>query len=351
MTKKLFFLILFIYSFVGFSQQSYYNDVDLTKSGLALKDELASKITSTHTNFLVYTPGVWEASRKTDVNPENANEVILIYGYSTSGITARTRGINKNGGSTGDWNREHVYPRSLANPSLSTRSPGAGTDAHSLRPSDVDHNRDRGNLAFVESTGNSRRVNGGWYPGDEWKGDVARMMMYMYLRYGDRCLPTVVGIGSSASTPDDMIDLFLKWNAEDPVSEIEDNRNEYHGDTSNRYAQGNRNPFIDNPNLATQIWGGPVANDRWATASVDEELTLKARIFPNPSLNGNVTILSNEQGINEIKVYSILGKEVYTKKNPNFENKAFAIKDLNSGIYLLKIKNKNTLITKKIIVN
>ncbi len=52
-----------------------------------------------------------------------------------------------------------------------------------------------------------------------------------------------------------MIDLFLEWNAEDPVSDFERQRNTYH-DSQQTYAQGNRNPFIDNAYLATRIWGG-----------------------------------------------------------------------------------------------
>jgi chitodextrinase len=85
----------------------------------------------------------------------------------------------------------------------------------------------------------------------------------MYVRYGDVCLPTVVGVGNSGSTPDAMIDLFLQWNIEDPVSDLEKVRNNFHENTSNTYAQGNRNPFIDNPYLATRIWGGDDAQDLW----------------------------------------------------------------------------------------
>jgi chitodextrinase len=70
-------------------------------------------------------------------------------------------------------------------------------------------------------------------------------------------------VGSKEFTEDDMIDLFLQWNVEDPVSDIEVARNEYHENTSNYAAQGNRNPFIDNPYLATRIWGGNSAEDRW----------------------------------------------------------------------------------------
>ena len=86
-----------------------------------------------------------------------------------------------NGGGQGDWNREHTYPKSLGNPNLG--SSGPGSDSHHLRPSDVGYNSQRGNLKFTDGSGNSGNVSGGWYPGDEWKGDIARMMMYMYLRY------------------------------------------------------------------------------------------------------------------------------------------------------------------------
>jgi hypothetical protein len=89
------------------------------------------------------------------------------------------------------------------------------------------------------------------------------MIMYMYLRYGSVCLPTAVGVGSNEFTKDDMIDLFLQWNVEDPVSAIEIARNEYHGNSSEYASQGNRNPFIDNPYLATRIWGGESADDIW----------------------------------------------------------------------------------------
>lgn len=351
MMKKLRLLyILFVLSLNITAQQAYYNNVDLTKTGLALKQELATKIINTHTNFLTYTPDVWEACKATDVNPDNSSEVLLIYGYSSSGRTARTRGINDNGGGNGDWNREHTYPRSLGNPNLG--SSGPGSDAHHLRPSDVQYNSQRGNKPFIDGTGNSVEISGGWFPGNEWKGDVARMMMYMYLRYGNRCLPTTVGVGSNAATPDDMIDLFLKWNAEDPVSKIEDNRNKYHENTSNTFAQGNRNPFIDNPNLATQIWGGPAAENRWATASIsDLENLEKVRIYPNPTTSGQINIKTINQTISQIKIYSVLGKEIYSAANPMFKGQFFSIDNLKTGIYLLKLSNATQTATKKLIVH
>ena len=104
----------------------------------------------------------------------------------------------------------------------------------------------RSNNPFGEGSGTYNLNNGEWYPGDEWKGDVARMIMCLILRYGE----TFSKVGT--------LDLFLKWNREDPVSAFEEQRNEIiYG------AQGNRNPFIDNPYIATLIWGGDAAENKW----------------------------------------------------------------------------------------
>ncbi len=239
---------------------SYYNNVDLNATGSTLKSRLASKISSTHTTNLSYTPGVWNALRVADLNTGSSSKVLLIYGYSDSDgdyRTDRTRSKYDNGNNTGDWNREHVYPKSLGTPNLGTTGPGA--DVHHIRASDINRNASRGSRKFASGSGNSYATSqGNWYPGNEFKGDVARMVMYMYLRYGSRCLPKNVGVGSTVSNDQNMLQLFLQWNAEDPVSAFELSRN----DVIQGY-QGNRNPFIDNPAFATQIWGGPAAEDRF----------------------------------------------------------------------------------------
>jgi endonuclease I/chitodextrinase len=294
MKKQLLFLFISLYSIVLIGQQAYYNDVNLNLTGISLRDALAAKIISTHTNNLFYSD-IWDASMITDVNPVNPSEVLLIYGWENGsdgdGTNDRERGINNNGGSVGQWNREHTYANSLGTPDLDqggTDGPPYA-DAHNLRPCDTQRNSSRGNKLFIDGSGNSGAVGSGWYPGDEWKGDVARMMMYMYLRYDTRTLPSNVGIGDNSGTPDDMIDLFLQWNAEDPVSTIEVQRNDYHGNTSNTFAQGNRNPFIDNPRLATRIWGGPEAEDIWGIyTNTDTE----APTVPMNLATSNITTFS-----------------------------------------------------------
>ena len=276
MKKQILFLSISLYSIFILAQESYYDDVNLNLTGISLKEALATKIITTHTNNLSYTPGIWNAVMVTDMNPIDNSEVLLIYGFEdgsdSNSTNDRERNINDNCTSNscvGLWNREHVYPTSLATPDLDqdgTNGPPYA-DAHNLRPCDSQRNSSRGNKKFIAGSGNSGATGTGWYPGDEWKGDVARIIMYMYLRYDERTLPSNVGFGSNSDTPDDMIDLFLQWNADDPVSTIEKQRNPYHENTSNSDAQGNRNPFIDNPRLATRIWGGPEAEDIWGIYS------------------------------------------------------------------------------------
>jgi len=285
------FLLFLVFSLQLFSQQAYYNDVNLNLTGVTLKEELAVKIINTHTRTLFYDQ-IWNASKATDVNPTNPSQVLLMYGWE-NGLDGdvtndKFRGIDLNGGSVGDWNREHVYSRSLGTPNLGEAGPGA--DAHHLRPSDFQKNSSRGNTKFANGIGVASGVSsGGWFPGDEWKCDIARMMMYMYMRYGNRCLPTNVGLGSSANTPDDMIDLFLKWNVEDPVSDFEKQRNTYHENTNNPEAQGNRNPFIDNPRLATRIWGGPEAEDLWGIYTSSD---VEVPSVPTNLVANNITTFS-----------------------------------------------------------
>lgn len=174
--------------------------------------------------------------------------VFLIYGWDDddqSIINDRTRNKFLTCNSIpceGYWNREHVFPRSLGTPNLGFEL--AGSDAHNLRAIDYSLNNTRSNRRFEFGSGTNSYItsNGNWYPGDEWIGDIARMMMYIYVRYPTQCAATNVGVGSTSySNFGDMPNIFLEWNMLDPVSQHELNRNEVL-----QNMQGNRNPFIDN---------------------------------------------------------------------------------------------------------
>ena len=324
--KKTLLLFSLLLSLITSAQETYYDDVDLTADGIELKENLATKTINAHTNILSYG---WAALQATDLNPTNNSEVLLIYGYSESGKTARSRGVNQNGGGQGDWNREHVYPKSKGTPNLGESGPGA--DAHHLRPSDVNFNSDRGSTQFTDGSGDAGDQNSGWYPGDEWKGDVARIMMYMYIRYGDQCLPTGVGFGSDAETPDAMIDLFLDWNVEDPVSDFERQRNTYHENTNNTFAQGNRNPFIDNAYLATRIWGGDDAIDSWGLYINSD--TEAPTVPVNVSLSNNTTTSIDATWTASTDNVGVTKYEIYANSvlNGTSANNNYTLTNLDSG--------------------
>ncbi|MFM2229911.1 MAG: hypothetical protein RL607_1169 [Bacteroidota bacterium] len=340
----------------GAPANPYYNGFNWTLTGMNLKDALATKITTTHTNELTYTPGVWNAIKAVDLDPTNTTNVLLVYGWeagSDADVTNdRTRDKNANSGTNGDWNREHIYAQSLGTPDLGQLGPGA--DAHMLRACDVQRNATRGNRLYASGSGAASYTIGSnnWYPGDEWKGDIARIIMYMYLHYGAQCLPTGVAVGSPVASDSNMIDLLLQWNAEDPVSQNEDNRNTYMNNTNNTYAQGNRNPFIDNPYLATRIWGGPVAQNRWPNIFLanDQFDTTDVGIFPNPSNTHSVYVQTNT-AIDRIGVYTINGQEVLHFEHPSFANEQLQIENIPSGFYFFKLESGNESVTQKVIIN
>ena len=203
-----FLALCFVYS--SFAQvPAYYNNVNLNASGQTLKNNLATKVINSQNQTVSYTPGIWNALRQTDLDANNSSRVVLIYGYNDSdgnSTTDRTRSKYSNGGGSTDWNREHVYPKSLGTPTFGNSGPGS--DPHQIRASDVNRNASRGNRKFASGSGNSAITSQGhWYPGDEFKGDVARILMYMYLRYGTRCLPKNVGEGSTVSNDQNMVEL------------------------------------------------------------------------------------------------------------------------------------------------
>lgn len=343
--KKILLLVAFICVTNLTAQQPYYNDVNLTLTGQDLYDELQNKLSDFNESYIYGdVPGSFLVS---DINPNNNNEVLLVYGFNDSDgdcTTDRTRNINEFGGDVCEYNREHVFPRSRAMPPMgdaNNSSSGIVADPHNLRPSDVQRNGTRGSKLFGDGSGNSGDVSSGnWYPGDEWKGDVARIAMYMYVRYGDRCLPEFTGTGPMQGDTE-MLQLFLNWNVEDPVSEVEEQRNP-HFET----AYGNRNPFIDNPVLATIIWGGPQAEDIWGLLSIDDVETTTFSMYPNPT--DTFVHIETSQPINIIQVYDLTGKLLMTSKNREVRNTMTTIdtSSLSDGVYLVSINNT----VKKLIV-
>ena len=251
--KLKFSFLASVISFFTFAQSapSYYSGINFNKTKNELKNDLATLITTTHTQTIAYSAGLASLFKTSDADLENPSNILLMYGSQSSGTHQRSRPY------TGSWNREHVYAKSKGTPNLGTSGPGS--DGHHLRPADNTLNSTRGSLLFDDGTGATayKTSRGGWYPGEEWRGDVARILMYMYVRYNTRCLPLNITM-NPATYSSDFPDILLKWNIEDPVSDFERQRNNVVAGI-----QHNRNPFIDNPYLATVIWGGPAAQNTW----------------------------------------------------------------------------------------
>ncbi|WP_246316552.1 endonuclease [Planococcus glaciei] len=213
--------------------------------GAALKAEL-HEIIDDHKQ-LSYS-AVWDALKVTDEDPNNPNNVILLY-------TGESRSKSLNGGNIGNWNREHTWAKSHGDFGTSN---GAGTDIHHVRPSDVQINGLRGNLDFdyggstVSGCTGCLRTPTSWEPPNNVKGDVARMLFYMAVRYepGDPVDLELNNVLNNGTAPyHGKLSVLLQWHAQDPVSTWEKQRNEKIEDF-----QGNRNPFVDHPEWAESIW-------------------------------------------------------------------------------------------------
>jgi len=184
------------------------------------------------------------------------------------------------------YNREHSVPKSWFNEATPLYS-----DAFHLYPTNCYVNSYRGNEPFGECTGGTKCTTNGvnargrkgtstfsdgatsyasvgtvYEPDDEFKGDLARTYFYMVtcymnkrFNYADGGIDMFTWGNNTADLSAYSVALLLKWHRQDPVSERELARNEviYGNPDLNKceYSQGNRNPFIDYPELAEYIWG------------------------------------------------------------------------------------------------
>ncbi len=218
------------------------------KSGSQLKSSL-HQIISTGQTKLTYDQ-VWGALRLTDQDPANSSNVVLLY-------TGRSQSKTSNGGGVDQWNREHVWAKSHGDFGTAT---GPGTDVHHLRPTDVSVNSTRGNKDFDiggsavgEAPGNYTDADS-WEPRDAVKGDVARMIFYMDVRYegGDGFADLELNdqVSNGTAPFHGRLSVLLQWNAQDPPDAFEQRRNQVIYDD----LQHNRNPFVDHPEWAASIW-------------------------------------------------------------------------------------------------
>ena len=259
----------------------YYAAVDATNA-TTLRTTLHETIDDHQ--WFPYSAGstdTWDILEMADEDPNDSSSVLALY---------INESYTKVGGGNSNYNREHTWPRSRGLGDTGTTNNSTATDAHNLRISNIGYNSDRGSRAFdycdpgldADCTERTTVVNNGQgggsgsYPGNSnwftsstdgengtwevWhdrRGDVARTMFYMDIRYeggthgvtaqaepdliltDNRALMT-----STSGSPAYMglLSVLLEWHALDPVDQKEMDRNEVVFGF-----QGNRNPFVDHP--------------------------------------------------------------------------------------------------------
>lgn len=269
--KNNFILILILNSIIIFSQipNGYYDGVDgLEKS--ELKTKLSEIITNGHKD-MGYN-GLWKAYRTTDIDTyyDRDGTILDIYSENPVGIDPYNFMVDKSKCGTtysmeGDcYNREHIIPQSL----FYKKAPMV-SDIHFIRATDGKVNGVRSNYPFgnveksdyTSKNGSKLGISSSFgyrgivfEPIDEFKGDIARMIFYFVTRYEKNISSFKKGNILNGTTYPSIekweLDVLLNWNAQDPVSQVERDRN----NASYKY-QGNRNPYIDYPEFVDLVWG------------------------------------------------------------------------------------------------
>ena len=219
-------------------------------SSAALLTSLRNLMTDTHHHISDYDE-CRDLAIKTDCENGHTSSFVTIY----TSYSATKSQYNSGQG----WNREHVWPQSLGGFGKSE----GGADLHHIRPSESRTNSIRNNnlYGYVSSNtdvkGNLSGIDGGdcsggyFEPLDNVKGDVARICLYVYVRWGGQYSKC-----SKITNVFQSIDVLLEWCALDPVDTWEMGRNEVV-----EKIQGNRNVFIDYPELAWALFGKEAPSD------------------------------------------------------------------------------------------
>ena len=344
--KKLFslFISLFFALMVSAQPANYYNSANgLTGNQLkvALHNIIKGHSSISYSNL-------WTAFWSTD---NKGNGVVWdMYSDRPNGNPPYTYYLGQdqcgNYSSEGDcYNREHSWPSSWFNDQNTPR-----TDLHHIFPVDGWVNNKRGNFPFGEVRSASWTSQNGsklgncktsgysgtvFEPIDEYKGDFARAIMYMSVRYYSED-----GNWSSSDMTNKSeilpwaIRMLLRWNEQDPVSQKEIDRN----NTIYNDFQHNRNPFVDHPEYARMIW-----DPSWGFG---EDLSEPVYLFPNPIEAGQALHVSGNQNVFDALSISDLCGHILMKATGNAVGD-FSVtlpRDLSQGCYIVKMMRDNAVV-------
>lgn len=303
---------------------------------------------------------------------EMDNTVLDVYSENPDGTDPYNYNPNSQMGSGANegsaFNREHLIPQSYFNQALPMRA-----DAFHVWPVDSKVNGWRGNDAIgpVDNPQNANPCNNGatnhpckskngtlkgkfgsttvLEPIDEFKGDIARAFLYFATAYENK-LPNFYNNSAGVKAmfdgsknkafSDKFLNVLIEWHLQDPPSQREIDLN----DMIQYRFQGNRNPYIDHPELASRIWGiGLNTEDLEFQSRPDVEVYYAA--------NKEVVIrlLNDEKSMDKISVYDASGKLVQAHLN-KMNQKEFRLNIQQKGVYILKIEGKRLEFNSKLMI-
>jgi len=351
------------FTFTGGNIPAGYYDSAAGLVGEDLRAELQD-IIDNHTT-ISYT-GLWSAYYTTDVKPNG--KVWDMYSDVPGGTPPYEYTLGSDqGGSAGSegtgYNREHSWPKSW----YGDASP-MYTDVFMVVPTDNDVNNKRSNYPFGETDSptwtslNGCKRGPSSYPGytgtvfepiDEYKGDFARAYFYMttrYYQYGNSWPGSPMVDGAVLKPWAEA--MLLEWNAADPVSDKEIDRNEA------VYAiQHNRNPFIDRPDFVQKVFQPEI------TAVPDMPVATGLVLFqnaPNP-FNPSTTISYEllSAGRVDLSVYDLSGRLVRTiyqgAEEAGTHQRSWAGRDqsgrtVGSGVYFYRLQAGDDVETRRMLL-
>lgn len=344
------------------------NDYVLGKKGVELQNGLSILMANTQTEIIAY-KDLKTCLSTTDSDLMDDNSMITLY----------TRDIIDGTWNESLWNREHVWCKNHSNglyTAVQENNKGAGSDIHHVRPALMTINSTRSNVPYgivnkssatqIGDTGNYFG-NNIFEPSDEIKGDIARILMYVYVRYssslnstydtisdkrGDLRITDIVTTPSGSE--EDAWNLLLSWNDLDPVNYLEMNRNE-----EGQKLQNNRNVFIDHQEFARMCFDDSYNGEgalidfnnsydetklnyigidkKSITLAKNTSQEIKTKCFP--TLNHNLTFTSSNESVATISDNIItakeIGKTVITITGENVTNKikVEVVEDLPQFLY------------------
>lgn len=366
--KRLFPLLVVLITVVLSSTAQYkkgYYDLLNGKQKAELKEAAKACVKSHKTLNYTDLPNYWQYS---DVYPELVNGSKRWWDmYSSEVYLLLSSQTARSSFSANKMQREHSVPKSWWSQNGNVEYTPAYSDMWNLYPSDGPANQAKLNypLGLTSSTtfnngiskiGNAQTGYGGgsqkvFEPADEYKGDFARAYLYVATVYDD--LNWVVNYmfrkEAYPTVQPWAIQMLLEWCRKDPVSQKEIDRN-----NAVEQQQGNRNPFIDFPELVEYIWGTRMTDvfyladqpnvDPTPPISGDPELTMpvngESLDFGQAAVGHTITRALQIAGKNftmplEVRLVGT-NKEMFAAQLPNQNGISASIINKNNG-YLLQV--------------